>query len=192
MKTGIHQAGSNTVDPIRTLEDIECVKRILAIKPRYLLLFITGINSAIRVSELLNLRVQDFQNKQSGETVYVSNPKNKNFNTLLFNESISNAFRFFCNVYAPHPQEYLFCKRNKLQPIRSEYAHYLVKTWCAQCNISGNFGAQSLRKSFGFIQRVYFGADLKYLCSLYNHKSTIETQKYLGLDTNHDFSFRAL
>ena len=41
------------VEPIRNMKDINAIRKILADKPRDLLLFNLGINSGIRVCDLL-------------------------------------------------------------------------------------------------------------------------------------------
>ncbi len=48
------------VEPIRNREEIETVKRILKGKGmRNFLLFLIGINSGLRISDILKLKVQD-------------------------------------------------------------------------------------------------------------------------------------
>lgn len=47
------------VQPIRDRRKIAAMKRILASNPRNHLLFVLGINSALRISDLLRLRVSD-------------------------------------------------------------------------------------------------------------------------------------
>jgi integrase len=52
--------GSTTkVEPIRRLEDIKAIKKLLADKPRDLLLFTMGVNNGLRIGDLLQLRVKD-------------------------------------------------------------------------------------------------------------------------------------
>lgn len=56
----------NVVDPIRNKEYINGVKRILRESgSRNLLLFLMGINTGLRVSDLLRLRVRDVKNKET-------------------------------------------------------------------------------------------------------------------------------
>src|SRR5690606_38753556 len=49
----------NEVQPIKNKRDIERMKRALRGNPRDLLLFIVGINSSLRISDLLTLKVGD-------------------------------------------------------------------------------------------------------------------------------------
>ncbi len=61
------QKGDNTrVDPLRKLEDVQAVKKLLSDNPRDLLLFTMGINNGLRVGDLLRLRVKDVKHLKEG------------------------------------------------------------------------------------------------------------------------------
>ena len=49
----------NVVDPIKSLDDIRKIKEYLSKKPRNALLFSFGINSGLRISDILALNVED-------------------------------------------------------------------------------------------------------------------------------------
>ena len=61
----------------------------------------------------------------------------------------------------------------------------MIKRWCADIGLSGNYGCHSLRKTFGYIQRVIFGVSVEVLSHRYNHSSIRTTQLYLGIDEEH-------
>ena len=53
-----------TVEPIRNKKDIQKVEKILAKQgARELLLFVIGTNCGLRISDILNLNVDDVRNK---------------------------------------------------------------------------------------------------------------------------------
>lgn len=163
---------SRFVEPIKTLEEIEKVKHYLTLKPQELLMFTIGINSPMSVKKLLQLRVCDIKHIKEHHS-----------------ESIIKIFDFYLSIRALGPSEYLFSKKsNSGKPIKGEYATYLVKKWCADCNIKGNYGAQSLRKTFGYIQRVYYGVDIGVLADMYGHRCPSITLKYLCIDSKDHFS----
>ena len=54
----------NAVDPIKSLDDIRKMKEFLAKKPRNDLLFSFGINSELRISDILALNVGDVRGKE--------------------------------------------------------------------------------------------------------------------------------
>ena len=75
------------VEPIRERENIETVKRILKCKGmRNFLLFLIGINSGLRISDILKLRVSDVRNKDYIEITEQKTGKYKRF-------PITNSFR---------------------------------------------------------------------------------------------------
>jgi integrase len=54
-----------------------------------------------------------------------------------------------------------------------------VKSWCRAINLKGNFGSHSLRKTWGYHQRVTFGTDLPRLMVCFNHSTQKQTLDYL-------------
>src|SRR5690625_7090102 len=49
----------NEVMPLKSIRDIERIKESLSNNPRNLLLFTIGINTALRISDILTLKVRD-------------------------------------------------------------------------------------------------------------------------------------
>ena len=54
-----------------------------------------------------------------------------------------------------------------------------VKSWCRTINLKGNYGGHTLRKTFGYHQRVTFGTDLPTLMEIFNHSTQKQTLAYL-------------
>ena len=54
----------NVVDPIKSLDDIRKIKEYLSKKPRNILLFSFGINSGLRISDILALNAGDVMGKE--------------------------------------------------------------------------------------------------------------------------------
>ena len=69
----------NAVDPIKSLEDIRKMKEFLAKKPRNALLFSFGINSGLRISDILALNVGDVRGKEYIEIRELKTGKRKVF-----------------------------------------------------------------------------------------------------------------
>ena len=55
------------VDPIRCEKDIRAIKKILADKPRDLAIFCLGINTALRASDILKIKVGDVRGLKRGD-----------------------------------------------------------------------------------------------------------------------------
>ena len=57
------------VEPIRSLKDIQLIRRMLHEKPRDLALFTIGINTNLRASDLLRLRVYQVRDLEPGDSI---------------------------------------------------------------------------------------------------------------------------
>src|SRR6056297_1621891 len=80
-----------TVEPIRRIEDIKALKKLLADSPRDLLLFTMGINNGLRIGDLLQLKVKDVTGVKPGEHIHVREQKTGKDNTLVVNKATHKA-----------------------------------------------------------------------------------------------------
>lgn len=169
------------VEPIRRMEDIERIKKLLCGNVRDKLLFILGINSGLRIGDLLKLRVKDFINLRVGDTLQIKEQKTGKENVLMVNKTIYKVFNEYMERVKPEPDDYLFYSRKGNEPLRVETVNRMVKSWCETIGLSGNYGCHSLRKTFGYIQRTVFGTSSELICRRYNHSSPAITMRYLGI-----------
>ena len=75
----------------------------------------------------------------------------------------------------------LFPGRDKRTALTVPSVSRLVKSWCQAVNLRGNYAAHTLRKTWGYHQRVTFGVDLVRLVYCLNHSSPKQTFDYLCL-----------
>jgi integrase len=64
-------------------------------------------------------------------------------------------------------------------PLTVPSVHRLVKGWCRMINLKGNYGSHTLRKTWGYHQRVTFGVDIPRLMVCFNHSTQKQTLDYL-------------
>ena len=57
------------VEPIINMKDIKSIKKLLVDQPRNRLLFVMGINSGLRVQDILSLKVADVKDCKIGDRV---------------------------------------------------------------------------------------------------------------------------
>ncbi len=175
--------GSNiTVEPIRRIEDIKSIKKLLADRPRDLLLFTMGINNGLRIGDLLKLKVRDVEGVKPGDTIRVREQKTGKENVLVINKATHKALVNYLKHRQADPDEYLFPSQKKKGPITVSAANRMIKSWCDQINLRGNYGTHSLRKTFGYIQRVHYNVGFELLCKRFNHSSPAVTMRYLGIE----------
>lgn len=172
-----------TVDPIRSLEAISEIKFLLASKPRDQLLFLMGVNSGIRTGDLLRLKVGDVRGKEHGASVTIRESKTGKANVLSINDSIHVALlRYFAAIPSEDDDHLFRSQKGTNRPLTIQSVNRMVKSWCRHVGLDGNYGAHTLRKTFGYIQRVHFGVGFEVLCKRFNHSSPHVTMRYLGID----------
>jgi len=174
-----------TVDPIRDEKSIKKIKRKLKSSPRDYLLFVMGINNGLRISDLLKIKVGDVRNLDAGETIGIIEQKTKKANVLMINKSIHEALHHYLNSKVLEDDHYLFQSRNRddkgnHKPLARETVSKMVKTWTD--GMRGNYSTHSLRKTWGYFQRVKFGVSFEVICKRYSHSSPAITMRYLGIE----------
>ncbi|MFW5489065.1 MAG: tyrosine-type recombinase/integrase [Desulfovibrio sp.] len=172
---------SMTKDPIKSLDAIKAIKQLTKSNPRDHLLFVMGINSGIRLGDLLRFQVHHFQGKQVGDAIEIIESKTGKRNFLILNKEISRALRLFMDVRFRHEDDYLFASRKSRKPLTLATVGRLVQSWARSINLNGNYGGRTLRKTFGYIQRVHFGVGFEILCRRYNHSNPAVTMRYIGI-----------
>ena len=73
-------------------------------------------------------------------------------------------------------------RRGHQKPLTIMTVNRMIKEWCKTINLQGNYGAHSLRKTFGYIQRTKFGVGFELICKRFNHSSPGVTMRYLSIE----------
>src|SRR5688500_1188807 len=93
----------NFVEPIRDRKRIAQIKNLLRGQGRYrdLFLFVVGINTALRISDLLRLRIGDFVDEASQirGRFSVREQKRDKRNEIVVNDSMREAWREYLAAY---------------------------------------------------------------------------------------------
>ncbi len=173
-----------TVEPIRRLTDIRSIKGLLESQPRNYLLFVMGINNGLRVGDLLDLQVMDVKSLKAGETLSIRESKTGKLNVLMINRTVFKALRRYLAELNPNDDAFLFASRKTGDPLTIQAVNALVKKWTRAINLKGNYGAHTLRKTFGYIQRTEFGVGFEVLAKRFNHDNPAVTMRYLGLTSD--------
>lgn len=178
---------SIAVDPIRDESDIKTLIKYLDGNARDSLLFIMGINTGIRSTDILKLRVGDLRYLKVGQVHQIVEGKTGKKNVIVINKSIRKVLDRFIEDQKPDDRDFLFqsSKRDldgQPQPIKVGYVNKLIKGWTKAINLkTGNYGARTLRKTWGYQQRVKFGVGFEVIAKRYNHSSPAITMRYLGI-----------
>lgn len=166
------------VDPIKDPKDIKSIKKILKDKPRDLALFTIGINTNLRASDLLQLTVNQVKDLKVMDEIVLIEKKTDKSRRINLNNSCIDAIQNLLRSRKYEDDEPLFIgKRGTVLTVPS--VNRLVKEWCNAINLKGNFGSHSLRKTWGYHQRVSFGMGLPQLMKCFNHSNERQTLDYL-------------
>lgn len=153
-------------------------------KSRDLLLFTIGVNSGLRSGDILAIKLNQVRHLKPGDRLVIKERKTGKQNILMVNKAIYKAIRDYVKDVQSTSleEEFLFkSRKGKNQPIKVESLNRMIKEWCRSINLDGNFGAHTLRKTFGYIQRKYYGVGVEVLAKRFNHSNPSTTMKYLGI-----------
>jgi len=176
------QKGSSIkVEPIKNRKDITTLKKLLQDKPRDLALLTIGINTNLRASDLLRLKVSQVRhlNPQKGDNdIEIVEKKTGKTRRITMNKTCIEAIKTLFSSETFSDDDFLF-KSQRREVLTVPSTHRLVKSWCKAINLKGNYGSHTLRKTWGYHQRVTFGVDLPRLMVCFNHSTQRQTLDYL-------------
>lgn len=84
---------TTTVSPIKEMKDIKSIKKLLVDNPRNLCLFILGINTNLRASDLLSLKVRDVKHLKPGDTLALKEKKTRKPRQITINKEVVKAIQ---------------------------------------------------------------------------------------------------
>lgn len=171
------KGSSIRVDPIKNLKDIKSIKKLLHDRPRDLCLFTVGINTNLRASDLLRITVGMVRHLDAGDELTLKEKKTSKHRRITLNKAVIASIQALLSSRGYQDDDPLFLGQRGVLTVPS--VNRLVKIWCKDINLKGNYGSHSLRKSFGFQQRVNFNVGVPELMVVFNHSSQRETLEYL-------------
>ncbi|KEI89321.1 integrase [Clostridium botulinum B2 433] len=165
------------VQPIRNKKTIEQFKNeLLKNGYRDYMMFVIGINTGLRISDILNLKVSDVKEKTHINIVEKKTKKNKRFmiNTMLKSE----IDRYIDNM---SDDDYLFSSRKgQNKPITRVQAYRILNNVANKLGIE-EVGTHTLRKTFGY-WHYQKNKDVALLQNLFNHSAPSITLRYIGIN----------
>jgi len=165
------------VQSIKDREKIEQIKTELLKKNyRNYMLFLIGINTGIKMNDILNLKVKDIKNKS-----YILIKENQSEEAKKF--PINSMLQKEINRYIKNMDDnmYIFqSQKGDNQPISRVQAYRILKEAGKKANVD-NIGTHTLRKTFGYWHYKQF-KDIALLQSIFNHSSPSITFKYIGIN----------
>ena len=172
------------VQPIRCQKKIEDLRKYLFSNPRNHLLFIIGISSAYRVSDLIQLKFNHVIDEDCNVRDYfqIRESKNHKVSRILIHPNVKDIIReYVSSHFNGNLDEYLFRSREgDNKPISRVTAYRILKGAADAVGID-DVGTHSLRKTFAYHFFKNTG-DIATLQNALNHDSQADTLRYIGVE----------
>ncbi|ARJ24407.1 tyrosine-type recombinase/integrase [Bacillus sp. ISL-8] len=173
----------NLVQPIRDKEMIKELKEYFKEQnERNYILFLLGINTGLRISDILRLRVRDVE----GWSIFIREKKTRKVKEVKMPSDLKKSLREY--VKGKPKNEFLIKSRNgKNKPITRSMAYVILNQAALKFGLE-RIGTHSLRKTYGYHHYKQF-KDVVVLQRMLNHTDQKETLRYIGIeqDTLNDY-----
>jgi len=177
----------NPVEPIRDPKKILAIKRNLKESGniRNYLLFVMGINTALRIGDLLALKVTDVIDRKGEikEYLFIKEKKTGRNAKIYLNEAVKQALsQYFESGKAIDPGSYLFKSERSNKPLERVRVWMMIQDWVKEAGLEGErYGTHSLRKTWGYQARKQ-GATIEQISEKLGHRSVTVTKRYIGIN----------
>ena len=168
----------NYVEPIRDKKSINNIKSILkASSMRNFIMFTLGINSGLRISDILRLKVQDV----TGDKIIIREKKTGKVKNFPLNPILKKEMTAFILDSKLTDCDYLITStKTKDQPINRQQAYKIINDACKAVGIHDRIGTHTMRKTFGY-HAYKAGTDISLIQKMLNHSAPGITLRYIGI-----------
>lgn len=137
----------NTVEPIKNINKVQEILRYAKQdNERDYIMLMLGFHTGLRISDILNLKVGDVQNKKY---LILREGKTKKFKRIKLNKEIRDCLNHYCK--GKEPYDFLIKSRESAnKPISRQRAYQIISEMGGMLGIE-NLGCHSLRKTFGYL-----------------------------------------
>jgi len=165
------------VEPIRDMRDIKAIRKMLGGNALYQALFTVGINTNLRASDLVRITVGQVRGIRPLDEIELRERKTGKVRRISLNKASVEAIQALLSTATWRDDEPLF--RGQRGTLTVPSVNRLVKGWCRAIHLKGNYGSHTLRKTWGYHQRVSFSVGLPELMVCFNHATQRQTLTYL-------------
>lgn len=168
----------NFVQPIRDHQTIEGIKEFLLEQSyRNFMMFVFGINTGLRIQDILKIKVKDVQ----GEQLVMREMKTGKRKFLQIPPTLKAELNKYIKAMGMKPNDYLFPSRQgNGNPIKRDMAYKIMRRAADQFGLV-DIGTHTLRKTFGY-HMYQKHKDIELVRKLLNHSDKSITMSYIGLD----------
>lgn len=167
----------NYVEPIRNSNDVNALaNKLREDSERNYIMFIIGIYSGLRISDILRLRVRDVKGK---EQIAIREKKTGKQKMFPINPILKKELKKYCSD--KELDEFLIKSRNGYnRAIGRERAYTILREAGEELGIY-NLATHTLRKTFGYHYYMQYN-DIAELQKIFNHSDPAVTLRYIGIE----------
>ena len=167
----IKNIGIQTAKPIRDIAVIDNIKNGLKMRDR--VMFVIGINTALRISDIITLKKSDIK-----DCIELREKKTGKIKEFKLSPSVMALVKKYMSFT---DSDWLFPSRKYGGHINRITAYKIIK---GVANVLGldHITPHSMRKTFGYQAFKNQGVPLPYIMAAYNHSSIKTTMRYLGIE----------
>lgn len=188
-----------TTQPIKSKEELKKFMEYYSAEhpmPRNQALIVLGLNTALRIGDILELHwndVYDFDSEIFKKHLIVQEQKTGKTKMIALNTHVTETLDHYKKERNPKPYHFIFSKRtNPSVPLNRSQAFRIIRDAARDSLHEEHIGCHSLRKTFGY-HAWKQGISPVLLMDIYNHSSYHVTKRYLGIDQDEkDFVYMEL
>ncbi len=167
----------NTVEPIRDKDLISDIADYLRRKSeRDYVMFLLGIYSGLRISDILKFKVRDIKNR---DYIIMREKKTNKERRFPINDELKPVIRDY--VEGKKDYEFLFrSRKGKNEPISRQQAYNILQDAADEFDLYA-IGTHTLRKTFGYhmYQQTHDAVTIQ---KILNHSDLSITLRYIGIN----------
>ncbi|MEK4247608.1 tyrosine-type recombinase/integrase [Psychrobacillus sp. FSL K6-2684] len=170
------------VEPIKDPDQLDNLCEHLKSKNyRNYVMFMIGMNTGLRISDILKLKVSDVRNTEFIITTEIKTGKKKKVIISLPLKKVLDPF-----IEGKADNEYLIksnkkTKKGAEKPISRQAAYMIIRDAARTIGFTGNVGTHTMRKTFGYHYYKKY-KNLARLQKIFNHREEHITLVYIGVD----------
>lgn len=173
------------VQPIRDKKQIDTMKKYLkGTNMRDYCLFTLGINSALRISDLLKLKINDVidDKKKVKDRILIKEKKTGKDKNFPIGDTAKRAIFDYLAIRGEYSlDDPLFLSRKgDRAPLQRDQAYKIINAAARAVGIKDRIGSHTMRKTFAY-QAYQSGIDLTLIQKLLNHSAPSVTLAYIGI-----------
>ncbi len=141
------------VEALKDISQIEAMKKYLKEhSQRDYLLFVIGINTGLKITELLSMKFEDVLHEDGTVKEFYSLPvKDEKFKQDIYlNTKVKEALLEYVQSIDVKRENYVFQSNKTTNSITRQQAYRVIHNAAEAVGIVGKIGTNSMRKTFGY------------------------------------------